>query len=163
MPPFFLDFEAFQHGKGERFQIKELCMVHTDKPYAQPIHFIFGPHKKWKNLTCEERRTYSYQMHHLHHLGWYEGVLLYHPRHVIDEMKRMFPLFRHGVTYVMGKQKFEFLQEEFPMLNLCEYNVKIKDLPQLPSNITCPYRVHGTHCACLKCYQLIEHYYELVY
>ena len=163
MPPYFIDFEAFQHGKDNDFQVKELCMVDADRPYAPPLHFVFGPNKKWQMCTNEEKRTYCYLMHHWHKLGWYEGASLYRPLDVIREMKKVFPCFSHAITYVLGYEKLKFLQREFPMMNLREYGTTRKMLPQLPLNVSCPYRYHGKNCACLKCYPLIEHYYELAF
>jgi hypothetical protein len=160
MAPFFLDFEAFQHGEG-RYQVKEMCMMDVDRPFAKPLYLLFAPSREWYQLDEKEQRSYKYVSNHLHKLGWYEGDVHYGRFFVLHMIKKTFPEFNKGITYVMGVQKMNFLMDEFPEMDFCEYHVSMKLLPRLPHNITCPYRNHGDHCACLKCYRLLEHYYEL--
>ena len=49
MPPYFIDFEAFQHGDGD-FEVKELCMVAVGKPFGKHLYLLFGPSGEWHNL-----------------------------------------------------------------------------------------------------------------
>jgi hypothetical protein len=159
MSPFFIDFEAFQHGSN-KFRLKELCVMDVDRP-LNPLYFIFKGGKKWEDLTCGEQQTYSYQRRYLHHLGWEEGHARYCRRCVWYFIKDYFPQIRNSIVYVMGEQKIKFLQNEFPSLNFCEYNVTLALLPNVAANINCFYRDHGEHCACLKCYRLYTHYITL--
>lgn len=157
MGPYFIDFEAFQHGDGP-FKIKELCIIDADRVLS-PIYFIFRAPKSWNSLSAEEQRTYSYETNQLHGLQWNEGATRYCRRCTWYWIKEAFPLCRNSIFYVMGQQKMQFLQQEFPELNFCEYNVTLQTLPSIPPNIRCLYRDHDqTHCACLKCYRLYQHY-----
>ena len=157
MAPYFIDFEGFQHGNG-RYKIKELCIVDVDRVLS-PLFFIFRAPKSWNSLTTEQQRTYSYETNHIHGLQWEEGITRYCRRCTWYWIKEAFPHCRTSIFYVMGKQKMEFLQTEFPEINFCEYNVTLNNLPSIPPNIKCLYREHDqTHCACLKCYRLYQHY-----
>ena len=162
MPPYFIDFEAFQHGDGD-FEVKELCMVDVDKLFGKHLYLLVGPSGEWYNLEHGAQCTYNYQSQHLHRLGWYEDVTPYCRYLVLHEITKYFPMFSRAITYVMGAQKMQFLKKEYgAVMNLAEYFTTKKTLPQLPSNIKCSYRNHdGEHYACLKCYRLVEHYYEL--
>jgi hypothetical protein len=159
MSPFFIDFEAFQHGDG-KFRIKELCIMDVEQPLT-PLYFLFKAERKWNSLTSGEQQTYSYQQRYLHHLCWEEGRTRYCRKCVWHHIKMQFPECRNHIFYVMGKQKLEFLKEVFPSLNFCEYNITFHQLPQIADNISCFYRYHGEHCACLKCYRLYTHYISL--
>jgi hypothetical protein len=156
MSSFFIDFEAFQHG-DEIFRLKELCIIDVDNP-SNPIYFLFKASKEWNRLDACVKRTYNYQMRHLHHLDWNEGITRYCRRCVQYIVETYFPGARNGIFYVMGRQKLRFLQEEFPKWTIVEYNVSINELPPLTPNINCVYRPHGEHCACLKCFRLVKHY-----
>lgn len=161
MAPFFIDFEAFQHGEGS-FKIKELCVLDADRPFS-PLYFLFKADKKWDALDDDIQTTFSYQMRHIHKLGWQEGTSRYCRHCVWDLIKDTFPGCRNGIFYVLGSQKLNYLKHAFPKLNVVEYNTSFNSLPLLPPNISCIYREHGDHCACLKCYRLLKHYIELPY
>jgi len=156
MPPYFVDFEAFQHGE-ERFHIKELCIIDVDNP-LKPVYFLFKADKNWHGLSDCVKQTYNFQTNNLHQLAWNEGETRYCRRCVQYCVETIFPLCRNGIFYVMGTQKLKYLQDQFPKWNFAEYMILMKDLPLLPPNIGCIYRAHGEHCACLKCYQLVKHY-----
>jgi len=53
MGPFFIDFEAFQHGSG-KFLIKELCILDIDRPLF-PLYFLFEPLQEWSTLTTAQK------------------------------------------------------------------------------------------------------------
>lgn len=159
MSPYFIDFEAFQHGT-EKYVIKELCVIDVDQPFS-PLYFIFKSRKRWDSLSKEQQTTYDYQTQYVHHIGWVEGEPRYCRGCVWETIKDVFPFCRNEIFYVMGKQKMDHLRNKFPHLNLCEYNVTMNTLPDLPPNITCIYRSHGEHCACLKCFRLVKHYSQL--
>ena len=155
--PYFIDFEAFQHGSGS-FKIKELCVIDVDRPLS-PLYFVFRESTRWSSLTVEQQQTFAYQTRELHGLHWEEGITRYCRSCIWSWIKETFPLCRNSIFYVMGKQKMEYLQKEFPQLNFCEYNVTLNNLPSIAPNIKCLYRDHEqTHCACLKCFRLLQHY-----
>ena len=159
MSPYFIDFEAFQHGT-EKYQMKELCIVDVDRPFS-PLYYLFKSRTRWETLDMDQQRTYHYQSHNVHSLGWYEGIIVYCRKCVWREIQEVFPMYKNGIFYVMGKQKMDYLQIEFPKLNFCEYKVTMNTLPYLSPNFSCIHRYHGEHCACLKSYRLMKHYYQL--
>ena len=160
MGPYFIDFEAFQHGE-EHYRIKELCILDVDRPLS-PLYFIFAADKSWDALRISQQKTYSFQSRHIHGLGYDEGVTLYCSSCVARLMKQTFPNCLNGIFYVMGLQKMNFLITQFPKFNFCEYHVTFNILPQIAHNISCLHRNHSAeHCACLKCYRLYQHYITL--
>ena len=161
MGAIFVDFEAFQHGATERFKLKELCVLSSDRPLT-PLYFLFRASPPWEKLDVEQQKTYAYQSRHLHHLEYSEGVASFCKSCVARMIKAAFPEWQTCIFYVMGAQKMDYLRHKFPMFNWCEYNgVTVNTLPTLPHNITCLHRPHGDHCACLKCYKLYHHYITL--
>ena len=160
MSPCFVDFEAFQHG-AESFKIKELCILDV-KRLQQPLHMIFYPHVSWQRLNLRRRRTYAYQTNRLHHLLWDEGCSRYCRSCILFLIQHLFPDWSNEIFYVMGSQKLQFLQREFPQLQWMEYNATLSELPQLCPHSSCTYRNHGERCALLKCYRLYYHYMLLV-
>ena len=142
--------------------IKELAMLEA---YNQMGKFceVFRTDRSWSSLSNEQRRTYSYQERHLHHLSWNEGNRLYCKEDVLGDIKRAFPQCdtENAVIYVIGEQKMKFLQKEFgekfhfQQLN-CE---RVRDLPCAPCIVQCPYRAHGReHCAMMKCYRMLTYF-----
>jgi hypothetical protein len=159
MSPYFIDFEAFQHGTG-KYEMKELCVIDVDRPFS-PLYFLFKSNKKWESLKMDQQKTYHYQSQYVHGIGWDEGEEYCCRKCVWRHIVETFPLCQNEIFYVMGEQKMDYLHNKFPKLNLCLYNVTMNTLPHLPPNITCIYRSHGEHCACLKCYRLVKHYAQL--
>ena len=155
--PYFVDFEAFQHG-NERFQVKELCVIDVDFP-LEPLYFLF---ESQAPTSPEAQTTYNYQTNHIHHLHWNEGTSRYCKACIIYYIKKQFPYASNGIFYVMGKQKLAFLKEEFPLFNFVEYNATMETLTTIPLNIHCLHHNHGEHCACLKCYRLLNDYLHLI-
>lgn len=159
---YFVDFEAFQHG-DESFQVKELCIIDIDRP-LRPLYILYAPKISWAKLSHNQKMTYLYQTHNLHHLDYNEGYIDYSEGYTWQAIMKHFPMCRnHGaIFYIMGKQKMEFMKKSYPQLNWCEYHVTLNNLPLLPRNISCLYRTHNyTHCACLKTYRLYQHYIDL--
>jgi len=133
MAPFFIDFEAFQHG-NEDIIIKELCIVDANNPLI-PLYFIFHPIKNWCYLDLARQKTYNYQFQNIHNLGWNEGTSHYCRRCVYYYIKQAFPYeYRNGIFYVMGEQKLNFLKQQFTHLKFCLYNITFDDLPALSTN-----------------------------
>ena len=159
MSPVFIDFEAFQHGT-EHYKIKELCIMDTARP-SKPLHLVFTPHIQWHRLKEQQRRTYAYQSNHLHQLLWQEGCVRYCPNCILFTIQLHFHNWRNITFNVLGSQKLEFLQWQFPQLRFVQYNATLSQLPQLCPQSHCPYRNHGPHCAVLKCYKLYYHYMML--
>jgi hypothetical protein len=159
---FFIDFEAFQHGE-ESFQVKELCVLDAAKP-LNPLYLLFKPPMSWSDLNHEQKRTYAYQEHNLHHIAWNEGRdERYCGSCLKHRIMKEFPLAAspESVCYVLGNQKADFLQDELPELNIMEYvyACAYKDLPHAPNHLTCIYRNHSReHCATLKCYRMYNTY-----
>ena len=60
----FIDFEAFQHGVGETYRIKELCVIDAARP-MQPLYRLYKPPMPWAALNGAQKRTYNYQEKHL--------------------------------------------------------------------------------------------------
>ena len=158
MSTIFVDFEAFQHGTTERYKLKELCLLSADRPLT-PLYFLFRGWPTWELLNDDQKRTYSYQSNHIHHLEYTEGVVIFCKCCIARAIKIAFPEWVNSVFYVMGSQKYDWLRRKFPMFNWCEYNgVTLNTLPIIPHNISCLHRPHGDHCACLKCFKLYQHY-----
>ena len=156
MPPYFVDFEGFQHGDG-KIKIKELCILDASKPLI-PLYYLFRADKKWNQLDTAQQQTYKYQTNRIHQIEWDEGVARYCKRCIYYFIKLYFPLYSTAVFYVMGEQKLEFLREQFPDLNFYQYPITMQELPLIAPNFGCVYREHGEHCACKKCYRLLQHY-----
>ena len=159
MGPYFIDLEAFKHGRG-KYRPVELCVLDVDQPLV-PLYFTFAPTKPWDDLSMAEQRTYEYETRELHHLTYYEGDSRYCRRCVMHHVKRAFPYWQNGIFYVMDQmngEKVRYLKEEFPELNIVHYNATFASLPQITSNITCMNRDHGPRCAYLKCMRLCHHY-----
>ena len=162
----FIDFEAFQHG-DEDFIIKELCVLDVRAP-TQPLYFLFKPPTQWCKLSREQRRTYSYQERHLHHISWNAGEQHYCPNCIQRYIKKKLPSATAEqssssppIFYTVGAQKAAFLAKEFSDLNISMYDCSsYKDLPHAPTHIVCMnYRCHLVeHCALLKCYRMYHHY-----
>jgi len=158
----FIDFEAFQH-KNEDFRIKELCVLIAEKPF-HPLHYVFKNDKSWSQLSQAKRRTYKYQEKQLHHLTWTEAASPFRHwcAHCIKiELESLGPL----KCYVLGKQKADYLRSVLssPLINIVEYEYtdSYKTLSPAPSHLVCTYRDHSReHCALLKCYQMMFHYYD---
>ena len=127
----------------------------------KPLCFLFKPTTAWADLSKQQWKTYVYQEHRLHGLTWNDGSTLYCPKCVMHHLFKSFMLGENPVFYVLGQQKANFLQREFPMLNIVEYEFasSFKELPHAPSHIMCNYRYHSKeHCAILKCYRMYSHY-----
>ena len=151
----FLDVEGFQHG-CERFIPKEMCILSSDNPEIV-FHFVFQPPTPWSKLSIEQQRTYSYQFHRLHTLGWHEGSIPYCKACVLFYITQNIPNYKREHFVVFGKEKLRFLRVEFPELKIHMFpNVTLNTLPKAPYYIYCPYRKHGhfKHCSALKCYRL---------
>ena len=58
MSPYFIDFEAFQHG-DEDFILKELVVLNVDRP-LHPLYFLFKPMCQWNSLDPAKKVTYCY-------------------------------------------------------------------------------------------------------
>jgi len=171
---FFIDFEAFQHGKDEDFIIKELAIIDSNNPLRSAC-YVFLPHCSWESLSAEHRRTYNYLERRLHRLTWNEGTLRYCTRCLQNDIAYFFTgsSVDKAIFYTMGEQKAEFLRREFPHMHIEDYgnafvsninrkneNLTIKKLPRAPQHISCTYRNHSReHCALLKCYRMYMHYY----
>ena len=158
MGPHFIDFEAFQY-QGQ-YKIKELCIIDVDKPLT-PLYYVFDSPSSWRELDDDQQYQYSYQTRKIHHLKWHEGDNCYCANCVMYHIKNDFPYWCNGIFYVMdcyNGQKVKFLMQEFPELNIVNYNVTFKQLPYITRNITCLHRDHGVHCAYLKCMRLCYHY-----
>ena len=160
MGPYFIDFEGFQHGAGE-YCLKELCIMSIDQPLF-PLYYLFEAPRKWQDLHQEEKVTYSYVTNNYHELDWDEGQTRYCSNCIMNHVQHHFPYWQNGIFYVMETQnngpKYKFLKQEFPELNLVNYNITFNNLPTLPPNISCLHRNHGPHCAFLKCLKMVVHY-----
>ena len=160
MAPFFIDFEAFQHGPNGKFKLKELCILDVERPLL-PLYYTFASRKSWDRLTNGQRRTYEYQTRELHHLEWSEGHARYCSGCIMHHIKKTFSNSANSIFYVMDQvdgAKINYLKEEFPELNLINYTMVFNNLPIIPHNIKCFHREHGDHCAYLKCMRLYHHY-----
>jgi hypothetical protein len=159
MGPFILDFEAFQY-QGQ-FTLKELCLIDVERPFA-PLYYMFAPRRGWAELSSGQKRTFDFETRELHGLEWDEGFTRYCRKCVMFHIKQSFPQWASGIFYVMEAQdngpKVKFIQNEFPDLNIMNYNVTFDNLPYLLGNITCLHREHGPHCAYLKCLRVCNHY-----
>lgn len=159
MPPYFIDFEAFKY-KNNDFIIKELVILDVSRPLT-PLYYLFEAPTPWRHLSVDEKIQHRFVTKNIHNLRWSEGDVRYCKECVWHHIKNVFPDCRSALTYVMGPEKMQFLKEEFPELNLVEYNVTFKTLPQIPITIHCLHREHGEHCAYRKTLRLFHHYATL--
>jgi len=164
---FFIDYEAFQHGKEDGIIIKELCVMAADNPLKSGC-FVFKPPFEWTCLRPDQQGTYSYEERCLHHLSWAEGDVQFCADCVQNSLTWFAGM--HNVVFLaLGEQKVRILQNKLPKLCILDYrdidarckNVSLHNLPTAPTHITCTYRNHGRiHCAVLKCFRLSMHYHE---
>lgn len=163
--PFFIDYEAFQHGSGHAI-IKELTFMESNRPLS-PLHYVFSPPCNWYELDKDEQKTYKWLTKKYHRLAWEEGDRLFCTECITRHIKLNFPAWDVGIWYVLEAEangpKVTLLKSLFPMLNIVNYNVAFANLPSIPHNITCPYRNHDMHCSFLKCLRMCQHYAELPY
>ena len=72
MAIYFIDFEAFQYGRGGEYKIKELCILDAGRPYNY-LYYLFRQDMTWSAISPEEQRNYNYQTRCIHRLHWEEG------------------------------------------------------------------------------------------
>ena len=158
--PYFIEFEAFQHGE-EEFKIKELCIMEFAH-HLRPLHYVFRSEGVLDSLPLEKQTTYRYLSNNVHLLSWHEGVVRFCSKCVMHHIEMAFPDYQSGIFYTMESQvngpKLRYLKKMFPKLNIVNYNVTLNNLPFISPNISCIVRDHGNHCAYLKCLRLLEHY-----
>ena len=140
MSTYFIDYEGF-HLNGETI-IKELCIMDANN-MLNPRHYIFKPIIPWSLLNDNARIMYLYQ----NDIDWDEGSELFCPKCIVTN--------NNAIFYTLD-DKFDVLQKNFPTLRLIRYN--IKDLPEIPYNISCPYKDHGKHCAFKNCIAMCTNY-----
>jgi hypothetical protein len=160
---YFIDFEAFQHGEEDP-QFKELCIIDASRP-MEPLYYVFQPSMNWEELPSERQSTYNYNTRRIHHLHWLDGITRYCKKCIMHHVKMKFPNWSNGLFYVLDKvegPKVKFLKQEFPQLNIVNYNgLTFKTLPTPSIHMDCPYRPHGKHCAFQKCLQLYTHFHSI--
>ena len=166
LPPsvYFIDFEAFQHG-DEDFNVKELCIIYVAKPNKQ-LYYLYLPPCLWNSLTREQQRTYQYANRDIHKLSLDEGYVRFCTECLQRDMDRF--LFTTSnrelsVFFVMGRQKTKFLQRMLPDYKFINYQDAFgvrssRHLPEAPECVRCMHRVHGKHCAVLKCFRMYMHF-----
>ena len=156
---FFIDFEAFQIAKGGDYIIKELAIVNSHNP-LEPLYYLFEAPYPWHDLTEEQKRQCSYQSRNIHHLTWQDGIQRYCCNCVQYIILNELEFATSIPFYVMGNQKYKFLEKTFPYLKFIEYTATLESLPKLYPHIRCLSREHGDHCALKKAYRLYLHYVE---
>jgi hypothetical protein len=158
MAIYFIDFEAFQYGRGGEYKIKELCILDAGRPYNY-LYYLFRQDMTWSAISPEEQRNYNYQTRCIHRLHWEEGHSVFCRECIMRHIMARFEL-EESRFYVMDSPKgakIGYLRAQFPQLNFVAYGgVKFATLPK--TSVQCPYRIHGEHCAYLKCCRLYEHY-----
>ncbi len=163
--PFFIDFEAFQHG-SERPMVKELCIMEFHRPLT-PLYYMFRPDCQWNMLDEGQQKTYTWETNHHHHIDWDEGNTRFCSMCIMSCIKEVFPAWNIGMFYVMECEsngpKVKILKKMFPKLNIVNYNVTFDALPTITPNIVCLYRNHSIHCAYLKCMRMLQHHADSVY
>lgn len=132
-------------------------MLDVDKPLT-PLYYIFVANNLWNDLPSDEKVQYRYQSRYIHKLLWNEGHSRYCKECIWHHIKDVFPYSDTAITYVMGKEKMDFLKKEFPKLPLVEYNITFNTLPDIPKTIMCLHNEHGEHCAYRKTMRLFHHY-----
>ena len=162
MGPYFIDFEAFQHGEGDTY-IKELCIVDVDKPLF-PLYYLFAPERLWDDLRRMEKYTYNHQTKNYHQLEWNEGTTRFCHNCVMNHIAVTWSNWSNSIFYVMEKDtngpKLRLLKKHFPHLNIVNDNISFYDLPPIPQHVKCLHREHGEHCAYFKCLRMITHYIQ---
>ena len=159
MSRYFIDFEGFSY-RG-RHKLKELCIINVDNP-LDPVHYIFDATGAWTRLDQPQQDLYNYQTNEVHQLYWNEGNIRYCRKCIMHRIKKAFPFYYNGTFYAMDEEKTFTLKRKFPKLNIVNYNQSFNTLPCITNNITCPYRMHGTHCSYLTCLRLFCHYVNVM-
>jgi hypothetical protein len=158
MSPFFIEFEGFQHKNGS-FIFKELCVVDVDHPYDY-LYYTFKNYVEWSSLCDKDKITNQYLTNNHHKLDWYEGDSRFCATCIQYFIQQRYPNWRNGIFYTMESQvegpKVKAIRSHFPDLNVVHYNSTLSKLPLLESNISCPHRAHGEHCAYRKCIRLLK-------
>ena len=156
--PFFIDYEAFQHGND--VIMKELCIMDYNRPLT-PLYYVFMPPYDYKDIDKDMKQSFKWETKHHHHLHLREGNTMFCKSCIMRHISDTFLSWDLGVFYVMENQaggpKVQLLKAIFPLLTIVNYNVSFNFLPKL-SNVKCIYRRHGEHCAYLKCMRMIQHY-----
>lgn len=161
MSHFFIDFEGFQDKSGSEYIIKELAIIELHHPYDY-LHWVFKPTKPWRDFTEKDKKSNAFLINHHHGIDYNEGATRFCSGCVMHQIEQKYPDCNRSVFYIMegvvNGIKVQTLKRLFPKLNVVNYNINMKNLPVLQSNIRCPHRDHGYHCAYLKCVGLIQHY-----
>jgi hypothetical protein len=152
MATYFIDFQWFI--VNNEIVIKELCIMDANV-MLYPLHLVFNPIVPWESLTLETQELNQFQMNYYHKIGWYEGKAYFWPSYIIQSLNKEATFF---ILDSPNGSKKKTLQRYFPNLKLINYNKTIDTLLPVPSNISCPFRDHGDHCAYKQCLSMCVDY-----
>jgi hypothetical protein len=155
MATYFIDVQGF--FMNDDMIIKELCIMDCNK-MLDPLHLVFKPIASWESFSENTKTTNEYLMKHYHKLFWYEGTLTFCPSCILNNYTNDI---KKAIFYVLDSEegsKMKTLRLNFPELRFVSYNKPIRDLPKVSSNICCPYREHGKHCAYKQCLSMCTDY-----
>jgi hypothetical protein len=155
MATFFIDAQGFY--LGDDMIIKELCIMDANK-MLDPLHLVFKPIAPWDCFSESMKTTNEYLMKHYHKLIWYEGTTTFCASCILSNYDKDIKKATFYVLDSEGGSKMKTLKLNFPKLRFISYNKTIKDLPEVPPNICCPYRDHGKHCAYKQCLSMCVDY-----
>ena len=94
--PFFIDFEAFQHGNETI--IKEMCIIEFARPLL-PLYYIFGAPYDYKYIAEDAKVSFNWEKNHHHKLRWEEGYTVFCASCIMRHIKDNFPAWDLGIFY----------------------------------------------------------------
>ena len=149
MTVYFIDIKGY-FVNGE-FAIKELCLISDPFNPFHKVYKILIPKKFLGKKTC---KTNDYMYKKFYQLDWDEGKEYFCSKCTMN----LNQIAKEAIIYVADVEhgtKMKTLKKNFPNWRFISFNKTIPQLPKVPSNISCPWRDHGSHCAYLFVCQLL--------
>lgn len=148
MATYFIDFQGFR--TDENIIIKELCIMDANN-ILYPLFGMFKFSTPSSIFSDHTQAINNYLSLHHHTLRWEEGDQSFCGGCInADES---------GLYYVYDVEdgfKMNTLRRIFPRLRLVVYAKE--SILDVPSNISCMWREHGTHCAYKTCLSMAIDY-----
>jgi len=158
MATYFIDFQGFYIG--DDMIIKELCIMDANQVFS-PVHNVYKSDFNWDSIPDDSKFINRSLTSHRHKLSWDEGMIEFCRTCILNNYTDKD--FYNATFYVLGIDdctKTTTLQRYFPDMRLICYS-KQSELAKVPSNITCPWREHGEHCAYKNCLAMCIDYCKL--
>lgn len=146
MPCYFIDVKGFV-GNGNVILFKELCILNANN-VLKPFHQVYSNLTDWDKLSFSVQ-IFNEKLRQRLTLNWEEGKDIFCPQCIMYNFNDVTSIF-----YVVNDEtgvKSGLLKQHFPTWRFVNYIFKPFAVLELPINITCPWREHGTLCAYKTC------------